>query len=407
MKKNGFTLIELIVSIVLVSVILVSLLATLVKLKQTYEVLEEDSDIRIYSSSITRHINNDIISNKGIKSINCNDTGTSCNIKLSSGEERVLEIHTSDKGTKTMKDEAGKITGYRRTDLSTINYYDKKTNKTLFIRTIEQENRQDNDKSNTKITTYGYKFIGISFNKYSYKNKKDNSKSDVINVLTIHTSDETYNIKIYGTEISKEKTEKPTQTGLACTSGKTLTQGAEYKTSTYTYRYKQEAFWTRMQGGQFTWYNISADGWGVQLTNLSSTSPVTEEICTTIDGKPIVSTSHMFIKSASTSIDISTLKSDNVVNMASMFEQTTAKTIIGLDKLNTSNVTNMNLMFSNTTNLKTLDLSSFDTSNVTSMNYIFRSTGATTGYARNSSEANKLNALSTSYKPSTLTFTVK
>ena len=115
----------------------------------------------------------------------------------------------------------------------------------------------------------------------------------------------------------------------------------------------------------------------------------------------------MFIKSASTSIDISTLKSDNVVNMASMFEQTTAKTIIGLDKLNTSNVTNMNLMFSNTTNLKTLDLSSFDTSNVTSMNYIFRSTGATTGYARNSSEANKLNALSTSYKPSTLTFTVK
>ena len=125
MKKNGFTLIELIVSIVLVSVILVSLLATLVKLKQTYEVLEEDSDIRIYSSSISRHINNDIINNKGMSHINCNDTGTSCDIKLRSGEERVLEIHTSDKGTKTMKDEAGKITGYRRTDLSTINYYDK------------------------------------------------------------------------------------------------------------------------------------------------------------------------------------------------------------------------------------------------------------------------------------------
>ena len=37
MNKKGFTLIELIVSIVLVTVILVSLLATLVKLKQTYE----------------------------------------------------------------------------------------------------------------------------------------------------------------------------------------------------------------------------------------------------------------------------------------------------------------------------------------------------------------------------------
>ena len=46
MNKKGFTLIELIVSITLVSIILVSLLATLVKLKQTYEVIDEDSDIR-------------------------------------------------------------------------------------------------------------------------------------------------------------------------------------------------------------------------------------------------------------------------------------------------------------------------------------------------------------------------
>ena len=51
MNKKGFTLIELIVSITLVSIILVSLLATLVKLKQTYEVIEEDSDIRIYKVS--------------------------------------------------------------------------------------------------------------------------------------------------------------------------------------------------------------------------------------------------------------------------------------------------------------------------------------------------------------------
>lgn len=82
MNKKGFTLIELIVSIVLVTVILVSLLATLVKLKQTYEVIEEDSDIRIYSASISRHINNDIITNKGITSGTCNEEGSRCELKL-------------------------------------------------------------------------------------------------------------------------------------------------------------------------------------------------------------------------------------------------------------------------------------------------------------------------------------
>ena len=90
MNKKGFTLIELIVSIVLVTVILVSLLATLVKLKQTYEVIEEDSDIRIYSASISRHINNDIITNKGITSGTCNEEGSRCELKLKNGEERVL-----------------------------------------------------------------------------------------------------------------------------------------------------------------------------------------------------------------------------------------------------------------------------------------------------------------------------
>ena len=41
------------------------------------------------------------------------------------------------------------------------------------------------------------------------------------------------------------------------------------------------------------------------------------------------------------------------------------------------------------------------------MNYIFSNTSATIGYARNSSEVSKFNALSTSYKPSTLRFKLK
>lgn len=125
MNKKGFTLIELIVSITLVSIILVSLLATLVKLKQTYEVIEEDSDIRIYSASISRHINNDIINNKGISSGTCNEEGTKCELKFKNGEERTLEIYTTDKNAYIeITDESGKRIGRRKTDLSTISYTD-------------------------------------------------------------------------------------------------------------------------------------------------------------------------------------------------------------------------------------------------------------------------------------------
>ena len=92
--------------------------------------------------------------------------------------------------------------------------------------------------------------------------------------------------------------------------------------------------------------------------------------------------------------------------MESMFDGAEATTINGLNKLDTRNVTNMELMFYNT-KISTLDLSSFDTSKVTNMNNMFRNTRATTGYARNSAEANKFNALSTPHKPENLKFTAK
>lgn len=414
MNKKGFTLIELIVSITLVSIILVSLLATLVKLKQTYEVIEEDSDIRIYSASISRHINNDIINNKGISSGTCNEEGTKCELKFKNGEERTLEIYTTDKNAYIeITDESGKRIGRRKTDLSTISYTDSKTNKRKFIRTIEMENRMDFSEPD-KLTTYGYKFIGLSLDEYSYDNKKDSTKKDVLNILTIHLSDEDYNIKLYGTDtINKSDSPitpepvNPPVSGLACTTGNTsLTQGTKFTKGSYVYSYKQEGLWTRMQGNQYNWVNITADGWGVKLVNRSSTSPITDEICATIDGKPIVSTSHMYINSKATSIDVSSLKSSNVVSMSSMFEGAAATTITGLDKLDTSNVTNMSSTFY-ATKVSILDLSSFNTSKVTNMNYIFGNASATIGYARNSSEVSKFNALSPSYKPSTLTFKLK
>lgn len=199
MNKKGFTLIELIVSIVLVTVILVSLLATLVKLKQTYEVIDEDSDMRIYSASISRHINNDIITNKGISSGSCNESGTYCTLTLKNGETRLLEIYTIEGTIIDIKDESGKKIGRRRKDLSTIIYKDSKTNKRLFIRTIEMENKMDLSDEN-KLTTSGYKFIGLQLTTKEYTNKLDSTKKDILSILTIHISDEEYNIKLYGTD---------------------------------------------------------------------------------------------------------------------------------------------------------------------------------------------------------------
>lgn len=42
------------------------------------------------------------------------------------------------------------------------------------------------------------------------------------------------------------------------------------------------------------WSNRSTDGWGITLTDKDSTNPVTSEICTYINNKPIFSTSCMF-----------------------------------------------------------------------------------------------------------------
>ena len=206
--------------------------------------------------------------------------------------------------------------------------------------------------------------------------------------------------------------------------------------------------------GQYTYTYNGYSGWSVVLTDKTSTDPVTTELCGTINDKPIVSmyqmfkdskaesidlssfdTSNvidmygMFQSSAATSLDVSSFDTSNVTDMHSMFEGSTA-TSLDLSNFNTSEVTNMDSMFcqsaatslnlssfdtSNVTNMHhmfyesaatTLDLSSFDTSKVTDMSYMFYSSRATTGYARTQEDADRFN-VSTTYRPSGLTFVVK
>ena len=149
-----------------------------------------------------------------------------------------------------------------------------------------------------------------------------------------------------------------------------LKQGAEYVNGQYTYKYKQQG------KGTSKWGNISSDGWGVILTDKSNTNPVTTDLCTTINDKPIVSMSYMFYGSKATEIKgLEKFNTSNVIDMNCMFNGSQAITL-DLSSFDTSNVIDMSSMFYGS-KATTLDLSNFDTSNVTDMGSMFFNSRAT------------------------------
>ncbi len=154
---------------------------------------------------------------------------------------------------------------------------------------------------------------------------------------------------------------------LNCTFDGELKQGAKYVNGQYTYSYKQE---TRGSG----WLKIEKDGWGVTLTDKTSTSPITSKLCTYINNKPIVSMSYMFTGSAATSIDLSSFDTSNVINMSLMFADSSA-TSLDLSSFDTSKVTDMSYMLYNI-EASNIDLSGFNTSNVINMGSMFAHTKA-------------------------------
>ena len=160
---------------------------------------------------------------------------------------------------------------------------------------------------------------------------------------------------------------------IYCTFDGEMVQGAEYVNGQYTYRYMQEG---NSSGTNLSWENISDDGWGVQLTDKTSTEPVTSKLCTYINNKPVTSMSYMFYKSAATTIDLSSFDTSKVIEMRKMFAYSAATTL-DLSSFNTSNVTNMWGMFESSA-ATTLDLNNFDTSNVLTMVTMFFSSAATT-----------------------------
>ena len=191
--------------------------------------------------------------------------------------------------------------------------------------------------------------------------------------------------------------ETPSTNTYFCTTTDALTQGLKYVNGQYTYAYKQEG----KNSSSLSWRNITTDGWGVQLTDRTSTDAVTSSLCTYINNKPIFSMSNMFVYSQATSIDLSNFNTSKVTNMSAMFYKSQATTLdlssfdtsnvtlmdfmfaysqattLDVSKLNTSIVTNMSYMFIDS-QATTLDLSNFDTSNVTNMGWMFKGNKSTT-----------------------------
>ena len=208
--------------------------------------------------------------------------------------------------------------------------------------------------------------------------------------------------------------------------------------------------------GQYTYTYNGSTGWSVQLTDSNSADPVTTELCSTINDKPIVDMTAMFMSSKATSIDLSSFDTSNVTDMAGMFSYASgvgsldlsgfdtsnvtlmrsmfntcyAKTIIFGDNFDTSNVTDMSSMFDGSTAASldvskfdtskvtdmyrmfaytrgdSLDLTNFDTSNVTRMSDMFYSSEVTTVYLKSQEDIDKFNTKASEI-PSTLTFKLK
>ena len=146
---------------------------------------------------------------------------------------------------------------------------------------------------------------------------------------------------------------------IFCTTNTELTDGYEYINGQYTY-----------------FYSESTNGWNVQLTDPSSTDPVTSEVCTYINNKPIKIMGGMFSSSHATSIDLSSINTENVINMQQMFEAS-GFTTLDLSNFDTSNVTNMEGMFSYSQATEIKGLENFDTNKVTNMNGMFSDSQAT------------------------------
>ena len=337
MKKRGFTLVELLVVIAIISI-----LAT----------IGVTAVIKIYNDSVKKTMivqeNNVAEASKSYLEDYCIDPLDNT-YKCPSSYENNSEIRyicLSDLQDNEKGNYVSKV-NYKNEDCKGIIIFSK-----------------NDDGEYIKAKTYLYCDYDTKAKKYNYVTDEslDTSKYPICNIAS-------------GITDPKETTSTTSTTtkkaDLACTFNGELMQGSEYTYGPYTYRYKQEGIFS---SSGLAWRNMANDGWGVQLTNKSSSAQITEAPCTSINSKNVTSYAYLYEGSAASSINV-TFNSANVTNMSGMFKDTKA-TSINLTSLNTSKVINMISMFEGS-NATSLNLNNFNTTNVVSMISMFQNSKAT------------------------------
>ena len=178
---------------------------------------------------------------------------------------------------------------------------------------------------------------------------------------------------------------------MPCTFDGDMVQGAEFVYGDFIYRYKQE-YYEDKTDWNLKWRNINEDGWGViykDVHNTEITGELTPKMCSSINGKPIVSMSYTFYYLARISkFDASYINTSNVVNMSNSFyylggnivpedEDNNDKKVelIGLENWNVSKVKNMHNLFYGVGRfageIVIDDISKWDTSSVEDMSGLF------------------------------------
>ena len=203
MKKQGFTLVELIVSIVLVGIVLASMIGTLLSLKNTYNVINEDMEARTYSALVSKVINEYIMKNNGIKDYDC--AGNKCVMTLGTldknghNKKMTLEIVTATLKSNVMKDNKNNSdVGSLMEKTTTIKYYGEDYS---YYKTLKYYDRHYTEGNKDVIT--GYKFEDIIGIGHIYS-KPDTYLKDYLVNITIRMNNPKYNIEIYSTSEVKE-----------------------------------------------------------------------------------------------------------------------------------------------------------------------------------------------------------
>ena len=356
MKKNGFTLVELLAVIAIISI-----LAT----------VAVSAVISIYNSSIKKTM---VLQENNISDVSKTYLEDFCLDPLP-GSEYVCPSTYTNKHYICLSNLKDKRNQY----IEGATYKNKECNGIIIF-------EMDKYGAYSKPKTYLYCDYDSSSKKYNYVTDETLNISDypVCNIASV--IDDT-------TTSTTTTTTKPVQTD--CTYNGTLKQGAEYVNGQYTYIYKKKH-------NGFSWVNMSEDGWGVTLTDKDSTDAVTSKVCTYINNKPIVSMSYMFGGSKATTLDLSNFDTSNVTDMSKMFQSSKATTL-DVSNFDTSNITDMSRMFDRS-QATTLDLSNFDTSNVTDMSWMFWGSKATTLDVSNfnTSKVTNMNCMFSSSQATTL-----